>query len=132
MSQLAKRIADKRVLKLIRAYLRAGILENGLVTVPTEGTPQGGPFTPPTMLQTFLLWARSIRVGTNAKHDSHFLFVNFYTPDQRPNNFALHRPICGDEIGDFCLSRQIGTFRARHVCLSQREPLPADSGRYWL
>jgi hypothetical protein len=35
---------------LIRAYLRAGILENGLVTVPTEGTPQGGPFTPPTIL----------------------------------------------------------------------------------
>jgi RNA-directed DNA polymerase len=46
MSQLAKRIADKRVLKLIRAYLRAGILENGLVTVPTEGTPQGGPLSP--------------------------------------------------------------------------------------
>jgi len=50
MSQLAVRIVDKRVLKLIRAYLRAGILENGLVTVPTEGTPQGGPLTPPTML----------------------------------------------------------------------------------
>ena len=50
MSKLAVRIADKRVLKLIRAYLRAGILENGLVTVPTEGTPQGGPFAPPTML----------------------------------------------------------------------------------
>jgi len=46
MSQLARRIADKRVLKLIRAYLRAGILENGLVTVPTEGTPQGGPLSP--------------------------------------------------------------------------------------
>ena len=46
MSQLAVRIADKRVLKLIRAYLRAGILENGLVTVPTEGTPQGGPLSP--------------------------------------------------------------------------------------
>jgi len=42
MSRLAMRIADKRVLKLIRAYLRAGILENGLVSVPSEGTPQGG------------------------------------------------------------------------------------------
>ena len=46
MSKLAARIADKRVLKLIRAYLHAGILENGLVTVPTEGTPQGGPLSP--------------------------------------------------------------------------------------
>ena len=46
MSRLAVRIADKRVLKLIRAYLRAGILEHGLVSVPTEGTPQGGPLSP--------------------------------------------------------------------------------------
>lgn len=46
MSRLAMRIADKRVLKLIRAYLRAGILENGLVSVPSEGTPQGGPLSP--------------------------------------------------------------------------------------
>ena len=46
MSQLAARIADKRGLKLIRAYLHAGILENGLVPVPTEGTPHGGPLSP--------------------------------------------------------------------------------------
>jgi len=46
MSRLAMRIADKRVLKLIRAYLRAGILENGLVSIPSEGTPQGGPLSP--------------------------------------------------------------------------------------
>ena len=41
MSRLAQRIGDKRVLKLIRAYLQADILVNGLVEVPTEGTPQG-------------------------------------------------------------------------------------------
>jgi len=46
MSRLAPQIGDKRVLKLIRAYLQAGILENGLVKVPTEGTPQGGPLSP--------------------------------------------------------------------------------------
>ncbi len=46
MSRLAQRIGDKRVLKLIRAYLQAGILENGLVKVPTEGTPQSGPLSP--------------------------------------------------------------------------------------
>ncbi len=41
MSRLAQEIGDKRVLKLIRAYLNAGILQNGLVRVPKEGTPQG-------------------------------------------------------------------------------------------
>ena len=46
MSQLAARIADKRGLKLIRAYLHAGSLEKGVVTVPTEGTPHGGPLSP--------------------------------------------------------------------------------------
>jgi len=46
MNRLASRIGAKRVLKLIRAYLHAGILEDGLVTVPTEGTPQGGPLSP--------------------------------------------------------------------------------------
>lgn len=46
MSRLAVQIADKRVLRLIRAYLNAGILEDGLVRVPTEGTPQGGPLSP--------------------------------------------------------------------------------------
>jgi RNA-directed DNA polymerase len=45
-SRLAQRIADKRVLKLIRAYLHAGILENGLITVPEAGTPQGSPLSP--------------------------------------------------------------------------------------
>lgn len=46
MSRLAQEIEDKRVLKLIRSYLTAGILENGLVSIPTEGTPQGGPLSP--------------------------------------------------------------------------------------
>ena len=46
MSRLAQEIADKRVLRLIRAYLRAGILENRLVSVPSEGTPEGGPLSP--------------------------------------------------------------------------------------
>jgi RNA-directed DNA polymerase len=50
MSRLARQIADKRMLKLIRACLQAGFLENGLVTTPREGTPQGSPLTPPTIL----------------------------------------------------------------------------------
>jgi RNA-directed DNA polymerase len=46
MSHLAERIADKRLLKLIRAYLQAGILDDGLVTIPEAGTPQGSPLSP--------------------------------------------------------------------------------------
>ena len=46
MAHLARRIADKRLLKLIRGFLRAGVLENGLVSPIDEGTPQGGPLSP--------------------------------------------------------------------------------------
>lgn len=46
MSRLAKRIADRRVLRLIRHYLEAGILAGGVVLERHEGTPQGGPLSP--------------------------------------------------------------------------------------
>ena len=46
MGQIAKRVADKRLLKLIRAFLKAGVVENGLVGPSVEGTPQGGPLSP--------------------------------------------------------------------------------------
>src|ERR1700688_1047342 len=46
MSQIAKRVEDKRLLKLIRAFLNAGVMENGLVSPSVEGTPQGGPLSP--------------------------------------------------------------------------------------
>jgi RNA-directed DNA polymerase len=46
MGQVAKRVADKRMLKLLRAFLTAGVLENGLVSPVDEGTPQGGPLSP--------------------------------------------------------------------------------------
>lgn len=46
MGRLAKRIADRRLLRLIRHYLDAGIMANGVVVVRYEGTPQGGPLSP--------------------------------------------------------------------------------------
>ena len=46
MGRIAKRIEDKRRLKLIRAFLNAGVMENGLVSPSVEGTPQGGPLSP--------------------------------------------------------------------------------------
>ena len=50
MGQVEKRIRDKRVSALLRRYLKAGILAEGLGRAIDEGTPQGGPLTPPTIL----------------------------------------------------------------------------------
>jgi RNA-directed DNA polymerase len=46
MGLLAKRIEDKRTLKLIRSYLNSGIMEGGLISTRQEGTPQGSPLSP--------------------------------------------------------------------------------------
>ena len=46
LAKIAERVSDKRLLRLIRAFLRAGVMENGLVSPAEEGTPQGGPVSP--------------------------------------------------------------------------------------
>ena len=46
MGLVAKRVADKHLLKLIRAFLNAGVMEGGLVSPTEEGVPQGGPLSP--------------------------------------------------------------------------------------
>ena len=48
MARVAERVADKRVLRLIRAFLNAGLMDDGLVRPIDEGTPQGSPVTPLT------------------------------------------------------------------------------------
>jgi RNA-directed DNA polymerase len=53
MARLARKISDKRVLRLIRRYLQAGIMVDGLVGQRLEGTPQGGPLSP--LLSNILL-----------------------------------------------------------------------------
>lgn len=53
MSRLARKIEDKRVLRLIRRYLQAGLFEGGLTSPRSEGTPQGGPLSP--LLSNILL-----------------------------------------------------------------------------
>lgn len=53
MSRIARKVKDKRILRLIRRYLQAGIMEDGLVSPSREGTPQGGPLSP--LLSNILL-----------------------------------------------------------------------------
>src|SRR5438477_3351804 len=53
MGAIAKRVEDKRLLQLIRAFLNAGVMEDGLVSPSVEGTPQGGPLSP--MLSNLVL-----------------------------------------------------------------------------
>jgi RNA-directed DNA polymerase len=53
MARVARLVKDKRVLRLIRRYLQAGIMDGGLVSPRTEGTPQGGPLSP--LLSNILL-----------------------------------------------------------------------------
>ncbi len=46
MGRTAQRVADQRMLRLVRAFLNAGVMENGLVSPTAEGVPQGGPLSP--------------------------------------------------------------------------------------
>jgi RNA-directed DNA polymerase len=53
MARVVRKVEDERVLKLIRRYLEAGLMEGGVTTARTEGTPQGGPLSP--LLSNILL-----------------------------------------------------------------------------
>lgn len=53
MARVARKVKDERVLKLIRRYLEAGMMEGGVTSARTEGTPQGGPLSP--LLSNILL-----------------------------------------------------------------------------
>ena len=65
MARVARPVKDRRLLKLIRAYLESGVCEGGLVTARKEGTPQGGPLSPllSNILLTDLDWELEKRLS---------------------------------------------------------------------
>src|SRR5713226_3366648 len=104
MGRLEKRIGDKRMSGLIRRYLNAGIMANGVVMERYEGVPQGGPLTPPTQLTTFARRAvfidaprplrpmrRAARCWYSVDHRC-TSFVDLDTSNQRANQLPLLIP----------------------------------------
>ena len=56
MSRVARKVRDKRLLKLISRYLRAGVMVEGVLQSSPEGTPQGGPLSPLPSRGCFAWW----------------------------------------------------------------------------
>jgi RNA-directed DNA polymerase len=69
MSRLARRIGDKRLLKIVRRFLQAGMMQHGVCVERPEGTPQGGPLAPPTELQNFSI-ASVLTLGKKGEVDA--------------------------------------------------------------
>jgi RNA-directed DNA polymerase len=85
MGQIAKRVEDKRLLKLIRAFLNAGVMENGLVSPSVEGTPQGGPLSP--LLSNLVLdeLDRELERRAIASFDMRMIVISTFAASGRGN-----------------------------------------------
>src|SRR5207248_2672309 len=83
MSAVEERICDRRLLKLLRAMLRAGVLEAGAVRHGMSGTPQGGVVTAPTQQVTWVIGAGG---GGDGVADRDAVVVEEYFSDDELND----------------------------------------------
>src|SRR5713226_808294 len=104
MGKLGQVIRDKRVLKLIGKYLRAGAMADGVVVKSVEGTPQGGPLTPRTQKITSHLsggcrFGRS-RVRIDVCLIRLYVYDRCHAPASRrkPSASIAHATCCGTSV----------------------------------
>jgi RNA-directed DNA polymerase len=94
MVRVSRRVDDKMLLRLIGRYLRAGVMVEGVLQPTEVGTPQGGPATPPTMLQIGPA-SRALhkRGWADLVHDSNVLDADFNSLDQAADDLSSGEPI---------------------------------------
>ncbi len=93
MSRLARRIADKRLLRIIRRFLQAGMMYRGVCVERYEGAPQGGPLAPPTMLHNRSRGAIGRWGWGHSVYHSHALFVDLDSFDQGTDDLTTRHPV---------------------------------------
>ena len=88
MGLVAKRVTDKRILKLIRGFLNAGVMEEGLVSPMEKGTPQGGPLSP--LLSNLMLDVLDKELEKRGHRFVRYADdCNIYVPSQRAGERVL-------------------------------------------
>lgn len=146
LAAVADRVQDKRVLRLIRRYLEAGMMQGGLEKPTEEGVPQGGPLTPPTQWNTArhgvascASWAiqrrglaRPVARGRYPIDHRRALFVDFHSGHQGANQLAPLVPVHLLQTGAHSLGEVGHTTHnlLEFACLCQRlvRPLYLLSG----
>jgi len=89
MAAIARRVSDKRMLKLIRAFLESGVMENGLVSPVDEGTPQGGPLSP--LLSNLVLDELDRELERRQHHFVRYADdCNIYVASERAGKRVMH------------------------------------------
>src|SRR5439155_12333969 len=75
---LLDKINDPELRPILKKWLKAGIIDQGVFQETEQGTPQGGVSTPPTKLQTFFFGVRIARVRIDPKYDVDLIPSHFY------------------------------------------------------
>jgi RNA-directed DNA polymerase len=100
MARVARRVDDQLLLRLIGCYLRAGVMVEGVLQPTDVGTPQGGPLTPPTEVQTFFSSLAIEKKGeVDSVSNSDLVRLDLNVVDGGPEDFATGRPISGLQAG---------------------------------
>lgn len=101
ISRVCTRIADGRVIRLLKAFLKAGISDRGVISVPTEGTPQGGVISP--LLANIVL--DSFDKEIEAKGWRHVRYADdFVILTKSPEEAALAMAYAKEVLGNLRLS----------------------------